>query len=70
MLTAQSIALVHACPHPLEQHFWPGPHGKPGTQRSTHIPNPVGLGHTTTLKRYNTICTVHKCQDKDVTVCG
>ena len=45
-LTAQSVALVHTCPQPLEQHSLPGPQSKPTPQLSTYIPNPVGVGHT------------------------
>lgn len=44
--SAQSVAFMHTCPQPLEQHFIPGPQSAPTGHSSTHIPNPVGLGHT------------------------
>ena len=53
-LTAQSVALVHTCPQPLEQHFLPGPQSKPTAQLSTRIPNPVGSGQTTALSQNET----------------
>jgi len=68
-LTAQSVAFIHTCPQPLEQHFIPGPQSMPTAQSSTQIPNPVGVGHTTecmnthgkTTKIRHTICNQSIC---------